>query len=132
MEKGIRKSIETLEKLADEIAGKESQLKTILDSLPVLVCVATPDYKFKKLNKRWEEVLGHPIECLECKSYLHWIHPEDITKTMEAADGLQRDDVNNFINRYRKVDGTYVTLGWEATTYNIGKESFAVAKVIEV
>ena len=73
-----------------------------------LLCIASMDGIFLKLNKEWERVLGYKINELEGMNFLDFIHPDDIENTKKAMEKLEGNHkVLNFVNRYRTKEGTY-------------------------
>jgi PAS domain S-box-containing protein len=80
-----------------------------------LLCIADNEGHFLKLNKIWESVLGYPLEELEQKKFLDFVHPEDIQITLEAlARHAAQDSVLEFVNRYRCFDGSYRFIEWRS------------------
>ncbi|SMB87902.1 PAS domain S-box-containing protein/diguanylate cyclase (GGDEF) domain-containing protein [Desulfonispora thiosulfatigenes DSM 11270] len=80
-----------------------------------LLCISDLAGNFIRLNKEWEWVLGYPLEEIENKNILDFIHPEDIEPTMNALEKLGNNkQVFNFINRYRRQDGTYRYIEWRS------------------
>jgi PAS domain S-box-containing protein len=81
-----------------------------------LLCVAGFDGYFKFLNPAWAKTLGWTIAELCAKPYLHFVHPDDRTRTVdEAADISTGETTLHFRNRYLCRDGTYRWLLWNAT-----------------
>lgn len=94
-----------------------------------LLCIASTDGRFLRLNPEWERVLGYPIAELEGVPYLDWVHPDDRVATIGAAERLsQQEAVSNFVNRYRCKDGSYRWLEWKTTVQ--GDKVYAAARDI--
>src|SRR6056297_3173137 len=80
-----------------------------------LLCIADKDGRFIKLNKEWEQLLGYNIEELQGRSFLDFIHPDDLHPTKEAMKRLENDeDILNFTNRYRTKNGEYKIIEWRS------------------
>ena len=47
-----------------------------------LLCFATLDGKFQKLNSQWEQTLGYSLQELEGKPFIDFIHPDDIERVL--------------------------------------------------
>jgi PAS domain S-box-containing protein len=78
-----------------------------------LLCVATLDGYFKRLNPAVERTLGYSPEEMCARPFLDFIHPDDRVRTQQVMDQLLRGvDVVRFQNRYRCKDGTYRWLSW--------------------
>ncbi|MFN7386774.1 MAG: diguanylate cyclase domain-containing protein [Lysobacteraceae bacterium] len=77
--------------------------------------VVSGEGRFLELNPRWSQVLGWSKAEMLGKPFLDFVHPEDVARTLEiwAAVG-NREDVLQFRNRYRKADGGYSWLEWNA------------------
>jgi PAS domain S-box-containing protein len=82
-----------------------------------LLCIATVNGRFKRLNPAWEAVLGYTVEELLAQPYLYFVHPDDQDATAAAAGKLAEGvDLVHFENRYRCKDGTYRWMMWTAAT----------------
>ena len=92
-----------------------------------LLCIASMDGIFLKLNKEWERVLGYKINELEGMNFLDFIHPDDIENTKKAMEKLEGNHkVLNFVNRYRTKEGTYRHIEWRS--YPTGEKVYAAAR----
>lgn len=80
-----------------------------------LLCIVTPDGRFKRLNPAWEDVLGLPPEALLARPIFELVHPDDRERTRQETqrvlDGAESVD---FENRYLAQDGSYRWLRWSA------------------
>src|SRR5262249_19889460 len=87
-----------------------------------LLCIASNDGYFKRLNGAWEKTLGFTVEELCSKPYLHFVHADDRERTLAQAPILARgEDVVSFQNRYVCKDGSYKWIFWTAT-YDLAEE----------
>lgn len=67
-----------------------------------------------RVNKKFEEVLGHSEEELVGKRFLSFIHENDIKDTLVALKDIGNNKkVSGFINRYRCKDGSYKYIEWQ-------------------
>jgi len=83
-----------------------------------LLCIADNQGRFITLNNEWEHVLGYPIQELEGRYFLDFVHPDDIEPTKEAIQRLKnQEDVINFTNRYLSSTGQYRILEWRSHPY---------------
>ncbi len=81
-----------------------------------LLCIATGDGYFKRVNPAFTRTLGWAEEEFLDKPFFAFIHPDDIDATLsEVARQQGGDPVTNFENRYRCKDGTYRWLSWRST-----------------
>ena len=85
---------------------------------PDLMCILDDNANFLKLNQAWEDVLGYSLEELKKQKYLDYVHPEDLPDPLTTRAGFANQrEVVQFINRYRKSDGTYCYLEWHSRRY---------------
>ncbi|MBP7652686.1 PAS domain S-box protein [Candidatus Dependentiae bacterium] len=83
-----------------------------------LLCIADVEGNFIKINKEWEKILGYPESELMKKKFIDFIHPDDLEKTFDAISQLKNEnEVLNFVNRYRCIDGTYRYLEWKSVPF---------------
>lgn len=80
--------------------------------------LAISDYKgfFTRVSPEWQRTLGYDPQELMSKSYLEFVHPDDLGATRGAMDELDAQlPILNFANRYRHKDGTYRLLEWRSS-----------------
>lgn len=129
---------EALKLLAEEVVSNivsrkknsEAQKQAQLFDLSLeLMCIADTDGHFIQVNKSWADILGYDIEALSGKSFLDFVHPDDIPATLDAMKQLEEQNaVINFTNRYQVKDGAYKLIEWNATPK--GKLIYAIASDI--
>ena len=80
-----------------------------------LLCVASLDGHFLRLNPAWKTVLGFEEAELCAAPFLDFVHPDDRAATIDAVSVLTTGArLINFENRYRTRDGSYRWLEWTA------------------
>ncbi len=81
-----------------------------------MLCISGYDGYFKKVSPAFQTVLGFSPEEMCRKSYLEFIHPDDIEKTKREVEKQLKthEPVLNFENRYRHADGSYRILSWKS------------------
>jgi diguanylate cyclase (GGDEF)-like protein/PAS domain S-box-containing protein len=90
-----------------------------------LNCVASADGHFVALNRRWMELLGHPVQAMLGVPLLGFVHPDDRDATAAAMAQLRSGTpVAGFRNRYRCADGSHRWLEWSA--HPTGRDDEAV------
>jgi PAS domain S-box-containing protein len=86
---------------------------------------------FRRVNRSWERVLGHPVSALTTRPFLSFIHEDDRAKTEEAMVKLKEGKpIRGFINRYRHIDGTCRIMQWNADFDPETGYIFAIARDI--
>jgi PAS domain S-box-containing protein len=93
----------------------ESELRTFFQMSRDMLCIAGVDGYFRRLNPAWQETLGYPLEELTSRPYVDFVHPEDRGATTAEAKSLTAgEETLLFENRYRRRDGSYRWLAWNA------------------
>jgi PAS domain S-box-containing protein len=96
-----------------------------------LICVA--DFKgfFKRVNPAFTRVLGYSEPELLGRPFISFIHPDDVTATMEESAAVAsggRGLAHSFSNRYRCADGRYRWLEWRSAPDTAAGLIYAVAR----
>jgi PAS domain S-box-containing protein len=94
----------------------ENELEALFRMSRDLLCIAGFDGYFRRLNPAWQETLGYSIEELMSRPYVDFVHPDDRSATSsEAQASSTGQGTLMFENRYRRRDGSYRWLSWNAT-----------------
>lgn len=121
--------IEIRSKTEFELISKSNELETFFSVTIDLLCIASVDGKFLKLNKAWESTLGFKIDELERHSFLDFVHPDDLNSTLDSMKLLSLNNpVLKFTNRYRTVHGDYRFIEWHSVP--VGNLIYAAARDI--
>jgi PAS domain S-box-containing protein len=108
----------------------ENEIETIYNTSVDLMCVADlPTMTFKRVNPAFTEVLGYSEDELLSRSFMEFVHPDDIESTRAiASEKLEKgEDIICFENRYLTKDGNHVWLEWTSRPYPERGLSFAIA-----
>ncbi len=82
---------------------------------PEMFVIAGFDGHFQQVNPRCEEILGYSSEELTGRPFMDFVHPDDVAATEAQYSTLQGgSEAIAFENRYRRRDGSYVSLSWNA------------------
>jgi diguanylate cyclase (GGDEF)-like protein/PAS domain S-box-containing protein len=107
-------AIHTKDMTALHFAQMEKQ--RIFDLSLDMLSVVGMDGLFREVNPSWTKTLGWSQDELLQSSWTEYVHPEDIPKTREAAEGLARGEpVVDFVNRLRTRGGLYRHIAWMAS-----------------
>jgi len=93
----------------------EEELEQIFRMSIHCICIADINTThFLQVNPAFETILGYKPKELINKSFLDFIHPDDIQSTIDVVDTALKmgKKVIHFENRYRCKDGDYVWLDW--------------------
>lgn len=97
-----------------------------------LFCIASLDGYFKRVNSNFSRVLGYSKNELVSQPFIDFIHPEDISGTLQAVETLAAGNpIAKFQNRYRDAHGVYRLFEWTAKSIPEDNIIFAVARVVE-
>jgi PAS domain S-box-containing protein len=96
-------------------ARAQAEVDRIFNLSSDLIAVADLQGHFKRVNPAFERTLGYSSEELRSRPYVEFVHPDDRSPTLQAADELSRGrDVVEFENRYLRKDGSVRWLQWSA------------------
>lgn len=96
-----------------------------------LVFIANVEGYFEKINPQVIKVLGYTENELLETPFTNYIHPEDLKATFQEIEKLKTGAVSiNFVNRYRKKDGSYLWFDWNSTPDPVTRKLYAVARDI--
>lgn len=96
-----------------------------------LLCVASFDGYFRRLNPAWEKTLGFSRAELLARPYLGLVHPDDRVATTAVAQRLAAGaPLVTFENRFRCKDGSYRWLLWNAVPVARQELIYAAARDI--
>lgn len=107
----------------------EEELNLFFDLVPDMVCIASTDGYFKKINRAWEKVLGFSCEEILSTPIIEMIHPDDRDATLKEIDRqISGESATNFMNRYLCKDGSYKWFEWKSTPVTKNNLLFAAAR----
>jgi PAS domain S-box-containing protein len=102
-----------------ELRERERRLQGVnrfFDLTLDLLCIATFDGRFTRLNPAFEEVLGYSVEELTSQPFVAFVHPEDRARTLAEVSSLRDGRTTlHFENRYMHKDGSIRWIAWTAS-----------------
>jgi len=105
--------------------------KHFFDHSTELNCISNNDGHFEIVNPSFEKTLGYSQSELTKDAFLSFVHPDDVPATQEAYDKLKSgEELINFLNRFRKKDGDYLYIEWNATPHPVIGKRYCVARDI--
>lgn len=110
---------------------EELDLFTFFEMTPDLVCIATKEGYFKKVNQAVITKLGYNETEIYAQPIRNFIHPADREMTSAAREGLlQGNALTNLENRYVSKSGKSIWLHWTSVYIPDKELVFAIAKDI--
>ncbi len=80
-----------------------------------LMVMVGPNRELVRINPAWTRMLGWDRNEVVDKRLIDFVHPDDVERTNEAVGKLfEGEDMNEFSNRFRALDGTWHWLTWQA------------------
>lgn len=109
----------TKRKQAEEaLRAKTEELDLFFSIVLDMLCIADTDGNFHLVNPAWEQTLGYSKVELEGRRFLDFVHPDDLSATMESIADLESGKlIIDFTNRYLCRDGSYKWLEWRSAPY---------------
>jgi len=110
----------------------ELERDRLFDQTNDLVCIATPDGYFRRINPAFSHTLGFTDTELMAHKYLHFIHPDDRAGSVADAEALMKSPgtVLYTENRYVTRSGRYVWLAWNTIWDPPTQKIFGIARDI--
>ncbi len=113
--RGTARDITEIKKSDQLIREKSEELDRFFSTALDLLCVADKEGRFIRINPEWEKVLGYKTDEILNKRFLDFVHPDDISSTIEITNQLiQGKEALNFTNRYLCKDGSYKFIEWRS------------------
>lgn len=95
--------------------SREFDLSEFFDLSLDLLCIASTQGYFLKVNRAFVETLGYSKEELYSRPLLEFVHPDDRQATQDALDRLDEGQrVIDFQNRYQTKDEQYRWFEWRS------------------
>ena len=107
------------------------QLEKFYEYSPDLLCIATFEGYFKRINPAVSKILGYTEKELYSRRIMSFVHPDDVENTiLHRLDLIKGEVVGNYENRYITKSGEIVWLSWTSIPDDNTGCVFAIAKVV--
>lgn len=94
-----------------------------------MLCVATPEGRFRRVNDSWTRTLGWSREELCAKPFVEFVHPDDRDRTATESRGVATGRPTfHFRNRYRSKSGGWHWVDWKSVLDEESGEIYASAR----
>ncbi|OLP52479.1 hypothetical protein BJF92_02565 [Rhizobium rhizosphaerae] len=108
----LRALTETLEQRVNERTADRDRIWRLSTDVMLVADFAS---RIVAINPAWTRLLGWQESELVGRSFLDFIHPDDLAATMAETERLSEGaTVFTFLNRYRAADGSYRRFSWTA------------------
>lgn len=107
----------------------ENELERFFSLSLDMLCIATSDGYFKRVNPAFTRTLGWSVEEMLARPFLDFVHPDDRSTTVREVEKqvMAGELVLQFENRYRHKDGSWRLLSWKSVPQPDGL-MYAVAR----
>jgi PAS domain S-box-containing protein len=96
-----------------------------------MLCIASFDGRFLRLNPAWQRTLGYTVQELTASPFMEFVHADDRAATVAEMEKLMTGEQTvSFENRYRAHDGSYRWMLWTATPFTRDRLVYAAARDI--
>jgi PAS domain S-box-containing protein len=128
----LTKKIKIQEFEIENLSRKEeflNKFRFFVEQSNDLICEIDSDSLFRKVNPGIAHALGYSKEELIGKSFISFVHPDDLEKSLKQFDSLTHGNTRaNFENRLLNGNGEYIIVQWTAipissqSIYAIGRD----------
>lgn len=122
----------TFNEMAEELEGQVGllhQFRRFFDVSIDMMCIASTDGYFKRVNPAFVHELGWSEEELLSRPFVSFVHPDDVDATLQEVGRLAAGSLTiQFENRFACLDGTYKRLRWNSYPEADGA-IYAIARV---
>lgn len=125
---------QTFNQMAEELEDKVEQLdeyRFFFDVSIDMMCIASTDGYFKRINEAFTRELGWSEEHLLGRPFLDMVHPDDLDRTVKEVEKLAGGvPTIRFENRFSCADGSYKWLRWNSFPDPKTGRLYAIARPI--
>jgi len=119
--------------ITDRIKAEEKikEFEHFFNNSNDLSCIANTEGYFEIVNPSFKKLMGYFQNELSTQPFLDFVHPDDIAATLHEYGKLKAGaQVIEFFNRYRKNDGIYLWLEWNASPNPVTGKLYCIARDI--
>ena len=105
--------------------NKDKLLRSIVD----VICVISEQGIFQYVSPSAATLFGYPASFMTGRSFLIFIHPDDVQKTVELSQNkVHNCRLSNYENRYIRKDGSVVPVLWSGRWDETDRVYYCVAR----
>ena len=105
---GVMTDVTERRRAQDDLRESEERYRSVAESVREVVFQTDAEGNYVFLNPAWQDVTGFTVEESLGKSYLEFIHPDDLQRDLEDFERLggRGDDYTEYEARFRARDGS--------------------------
>jgi PAS domain S-box-containing protein len=123
----------TFDQMADSLEEQVkllTEFRRFFDVSIDMLCIASTDGYFKKVNRAFVRELGWSEEELLSRPFISLVHPDDVRATAAEIQKLSRGTPTiRFTNRFLCMDGSYKRVRWNTFPEAQTGRLYAIARV---
>jgi len=116
--------------LEQRVAERSRELDRLFTLSTDILAVSAPDSTYLSLSPAWERITGFKVEETVGKSFMDYVHPDDVAATRAAGAFLDAGNpVNGHEHRALRADGSWCWISWHSAprdkdglAYSIGRD----------
>jgi PAS domain S-box-containing protein len=129
MNKDLVEEISYRSRVEVELKSKSEELETFFAAAQDLMCISDLQANLVKVNAAWRSILGYEIYELEGFSFMDFVHPDDVAKTVESIEQLNtKKSISSLVIRLMSKNGNFRFFEWSAVP--VGGYVFAASRDI--
>jgi PAS domain S-box-containing protein len=129
MNKDLIEEISYRSRVEEELKSKSEELETFFSAAQDLMCISDLQANLVKVNAAWRSILGYEIYELEGFSFMDFVHPDDVAKTVETLEQLNmKKSISGLVIRLMTKHGNFRFIEWSAAP--VGGYVFAASRDI--
>lgn len=130
--KSMSSNLEKLEELSKNLDSKDLHFSAFFVMAPRLMTVIDARGFFAAVNPAWTDLLGWSTGELTDRPWAYYLHPDDVQRSIEITLTMRglNETATGFVNRYRKKDGGYQGISWDASVF-IDGFSYAISTPVD-
>ena len=116
---GIATDISALKAAQQQLVQKNRELNTFFEGALDMHCISDSQGRLLTINQAFQSALGYSEAELMAIPFLYLIHPDEQKVVYQQfLSNILHQPVRNQINQFRKKDGTYRIIEWNAVGIN--------------